>query len=100
MLADHALAGVDAVTVGGKAIAGWRWYNGADITGHACAFLELSQPPASGATLAAEVRGLSGNPAAILADLYPVSYTHLDVYKRQPMRWLLSGKSKGRWLKN
>ncbi len=76
VLADHALAGVDAVTVGGKAIAGWRWYNGADITGHACAFLELSQPPASGATLAAEVRGLSGNPADILADLYPREDLH------------------------
>ena len=24
-------------------------------------------------------------------DLYPVSYTHLDVYKRQPLRWGRSG---------
>ena len=33
-------------------------------------------------------------------DMYPVSYTHLDVYKRQPCKWLkacyvdLCGRSK------
>lgn len=69
VLADHALAGVDAVYDGGVAIAGWRHDNGADLTGHAVAFLQLSAVPKG--AISADVRGLSGNPAAVLADLYP-----------------------------
>ncbi|MDG4595475.1 MAG: phage tail protein [Candidatus Contendobacter sp.] len=71
VVADHAIAGVDAVTLDGRAHNGWRWRNGADLTGHAVAFLELAEAPDSSATLVATVRGLSGNPADILADIYP-----------------------------
>ena len=70
VLADHALAGVDAVTLDGKSLPGWAWQNGFDMTGHSSAFLQLSSAPESG-TLAATVRGLSGNPADILMDIYP-----------------------------
>lgn len=73
VLADHALQGVDAVTVDGEALSGWRWRNGADMTGHAVAFIDLSEAPASGVELAATVRGLPGNPADIINDLYPRS---------------------------
>ena len=68
VLADHALAGVDGVTLDDMPLAGWGWSNGADSTGHACAFLDLAEPPGT-KKLAAEVRGLSGNPADILAAL-------------------------------
>lgn len=71
VLADHALTGVDAVTLDGASLPGWVWRNGADMTGHAVAFLQLAAAPPSGGVLAAEVRGLDGNPAAILNDLYP-----------------------------
>lgn len=71
VVADHAIAGVDAVRVGNQAIAGWQTYNGADVTGHGVAFLQLSTPLSSGDEIAADVRGLDGNPAAIVADLYP-----------------------------
>lgn len=72
VVADHAIAGVDAVTVDGEAT-DYRWRNGADQSGHAVAFLELAEAPDSSATLAAEMRGLSGNPADIIQDLYPRS---------------------------
>ena len=68
VLADHALAGVDSVTLDDAPIAGWSFSNGADSTGHACAFLDLAEPPGT-KKLAAEVRGLPGNPADILAAL-------------------------------
>lgn len=71
VLADHAVAGVDAVTVDDKPVSGYRWRNGADWDGHAVAFLELASAPDTAANLVAEVRGLSGNPADIIADLYP-----------------------------
>lgn len=69
VLADHPLAGVDAVYDDGVAIAGWQHANGADISGHASAFVYLAAPPKG--RLSADVRGLSGNPADILNDLYP-----------------------------
>lgn len=69
VLADHALMGVDAVTLDGASLPGWTWRNGADSTGHGVAFLQLAAAPKG--VLAAEVRGLSGNPADILHDLYP-----------------------------
>lgn len=71
VVADHAIAGVDSVTVDGEKTDGYRWRNGADTSGHAVAFLELAEAPDSSAELAAEVRGLSGNPADILRDIYP-----------------------------
>lgn len=69
VLADHSIAGVDRVTRDGEEI-DFRWRNGSDVTGHAVAFLELASAPDSSAKLAAEMRGLSDNPADILADLY------------------------------
>lgn len=68
VLADHALTGVDTVTVNGDKIAGWRQRNGYDVTGHAVAFLDLAADPGT-ATVAAQVRGLPGDPASILATL-------------------------------
>lgn len=74
VLADHALQGVDAVTVAaGEALDGWRWRNGADVTGHAVSFLELPKALDTGVDITADVRGLSGNPADIIADIYPRS---------------------------
>jgi hypothetical protein len=73
VLADHALQGVDSVTLDGTELSGWRWRNGADLTGHAVALIDLSAAPDSGSVLAATVRGLSGNPADIINDLYPRS---------------------------
>ncbi len=73
VLADHALTGVDSVTAAGDALDGWRWRNGADVTGHAVAFLELPEALDTGVEITAEVRGLSGNPADIIADIYPRS---------------------------
>lgn len=73
VVADHPIAGVDAVRADGQPISGWVHYNGADIKGHPVAFLRLSEKPKAGAALAADVRGLDGNPAAIVADLYPRS---------------------------
>lgn len=70
IVADHPIAGIDAVTLDGQPI-DYRWRNGADLTGHAVAFLELASAPDSSAALVASVRGLSGNPADILADLDP-----------------------------
>ncbi len=70
VVADHAIAGIDAVTLDGVSLPGWTWRNGADLTGHSVAFLQLAATLDSG-TLAADVRGLDGNPAAILNDLYP-----------------------------
>lgn len=70
VVADHAIAGVDAVAIDGEAI-DYRWRNGADTSGHAVAFLELAEAPDSSASIAADLRGLSGNPADIIQDIYP-----------------------------
>lgn len=72
VLADHPIAGVDSVTLNGSPV-DFRWRNGADVTGHSVALLELAAAPDTSAKLAAEVRGLSGNPADILADMGPRS---------------------------
>ncbi len=69
VLADHALAGVDAVYADGAEVAGWRLRNGADMNGHAVAFVDLAEAPSG--TLSADVRGLSSAPATILATIYP-----------------------------
>ncbi len=89
VLADHALEGVDAVTLDDSPLPGWTWRNGADLTGHGVAFLHLATAPQG--TLAAEVRGLPGNPADILRDLYP--HADLAEFGRQCQRagWRLGG---------
>ncbi len=72
VVSDHPIAGVDSVTIDGETV-DFRWRNGADSSGHAVALLELAEAPDTSASLAADVRGLSGNPADILADIYPRS---------------------------
>lgn len=90
VVADHPIAGVDSVFLNGDPI-DFRWRNGADMTGHAVAFLEIAKAPDSSAKLVAEVRGLSGNPADILADLYSRSdLQDFGVYCRN-QHLLLSG---------
>ena len=69
VLADHALEGADAIYDDGEPIAGWRHDNGADSTGHAVAFVRLEKAPKG--ELSADVRGLPGDPASVLNDLYP-----------------------------
>lgn len=73
--ADHAVAGVDAVLIGGQAVGNWQHRNGTDATGRAVAFVEFTQPVEEGADLVARGRGKLGagglmvNPADVLADI-------------------------------
>ena len=77
LVADHAIGGVDAVRIDGRAEPVFAWRNGVDVTGHSVALVELGQALASTATLTAVVRGkthpdtgaLLENPADILQDL-------------------------------
>lgn len=73
VLADHALKGVDAVTAAGEPLLGAELRNGSDVTGHGVAFLDIPEALDTGVEVTAEVRGLSGNPADIIADIYPRS---------------------------
>lgn len=73
VLADHALQGVDSVTAAGEPLLGAELRNGADVTGHAVAFLDIPEALDTGVDITADVRGLSGNPADIINDLYPRS---------------------------
>lgn len=56
-LADHPIAAVHRVTADGVVITGWQLVQRVDVTGTAIATLRMTQPPKSGATLAAEVTG-------------------------------------------
>ncbi|MFN7782241.1 MAG: hypothetical protein ACK5PG_05865 [Lysobacterales bacterium] len=73
--ADHPVAGVDAVLIGGQAVGNWQHRNGTDSTGQAVAFVEFDQPVEEGADLIARGRGKLGagglmtNPADVLADI-------------------------------
>lgn len=73
--ADHAVAGVDAVLIGGQAVGNWQHRNGTDSTGRAVAFVEFDQPVEEGADLIARGRGKLGvgglmtNPADVLGDI-------------------------------
>lgn len=73
--ADHPVAGIDAVLVGGQAVGNWQHRNGTDSTGRAVAFVEFDQPVEEGADLIARGRGKLGasglmtNPADVLADI-------------------------------
>lgn len=77
LLADHAIAGVDRVTVAGAPIDGWQLVQRLDATGHPIATLRLTQPPKDGAPLAAAIAGrlhpdagaVLEHPADIAADL-------------------------------
>jgi hypothetical protein len=73
--ADHPVAGIDAVLVGGQAVGNWQHRNGTDSTGRAVALVEFDQPVEEGADLIARGRGKLGsgglmvNPADVLADI-------------------------------
>jgi hypothetical protein len=73
--ADHPVAGVDAVLIGGQSVGNWQHRNGTDSTGRAVAFVEFDQPVEEGADLIARGRGKLGtgglmtNPADVLGDI-------------------------------
>jgi hypothetical protein len=73
--ADHPVAGVDAVLIGGQPVGNWQHRNGTDSTGRAVAFVEFDQPIEEGADLIARGRGKLGaggllaNPADVLTDV-------------------------------
>jgi hypothetical protein len=73
--ADHPVAGVDVVLIGGQTVGNWQHRNGTDSTGRAVAFVEFDQPVEEGADLIARGRGKLGagglmtNPADVLADI-------------------------------
>jgi hypothetical protein len=73
--ADHPVAGVDAVLIGGQTVGNWQHRNGTDSTGRAVAFVEFDQPVEEGADLIARGRGKLGagglmvNPADVLGDI-------------------------------
>lgn len=73
--ADHAVAFVDAVLVGGQPVGNWQHRNGVDAVGHAVAFIEFDAPIEEGADVVARGRGKLGragllvNPADVLSDL-------------------------------
>ena len=105
LLADHPIAGVDAVTRDDVPVQDWAWENGVDSTGRAVAFLELAQPLAAGERLAATVRGrmhpatghLLQTPAEILHDLLahlaraPVQWADFDDYRTETAHIVLGG---------
>lgn len=73
--ADHPVAGVDSVLIGGQPVGNWQHRNGTDSTGRAVAFVEFDQPVEEGADLIARGRGKLGvvglmtNPADVLGDI-------------------------------
>jgi hypothetical protein len=57
VVADGAIAGVDAVTVDGAPLTGWTWRNGVDSTGRTVAYVGLPKLLTAGQVLAVTVRG-------------------------------------------
>lgn len=57
LLADHPIAGVDAVTRDDAPSAQWALHHATDVTGKPCAFIELGTPLAPGERLAVTLRG-------------------------------------------
>ncbi len=105
LLADHPIAGVDAVTRDDVPNNAWAWRNALDSTGHAVAFLELATPLSDGERLAVTLRGrmhpqtgrLLQTPAEIAHDLLanlaraPVTWADFDDYRAQTSDWRLGG---------
>lgn len=105
LLADHPVAGVDAVLRDDVPVQDWDWRNATDSTGRAVSFLELAQPLAEGERLAATVRGrmhpttgrLLQTPAEILHDVLanlaraPVEWADLDDYRTETAHIVLGG---------
>ncbi|WP_082922616.1 carboxypeptidase regulatory-like domain-containing protein [Halothiobacillus diazotrophicus] len=94
LIADHAIASIDAVTLGGVATSGWQLINRLDDTGHAIATLRLTQPPKNGAAVVVRLAGkrhpqtgiLLEHPADIVRDLlaecgWTLSPADLDILR-------------------
>lgn len=104
-LADHPIAGVDAVARDDVPTSAYQHYNGVDSTGRAVAFLELAMPLAEGERLAVTLRGrihpklgkLLQTPAEILHDVLanlaraPVQWPDLDDYRTETAHIVLGG---------
>lgn len=76
LVADHPIAGVDRVTVAGKATAGWQLVQRLDDTGRPVAVLRLAQPTTADAVAVSvagrrhpETGALLATPAAIVREL-------------------------------
>lgn len=105
LLADHPIAGVDAVTRDNVATPAFEWANDVDSTGHACAFIELAEPLGEGEQFAVSLRGrmhpdtgrLLSTPAEIVHDVLahlagaPVSWADLDDYRTETAAIALGG---------
>lgn len=104
-LADHPIAGVDAVLRDDVPTSAYAFYNGVDSTGRAVAFVELAMPLAEGERLAVTLRGrihpnvgnLLQTPAEILHDVLahlaraPVQWADLDDYRTETAHIVLGG---------
>lgn len=105
LLADHPIAGVDAVTRDDVPTVAYAWQNAVDSTGRAVALLELAEPLADGERLAATLRGrmhpdtgrLLQTPAEIVHDVLanlagaPVQWADLDDYRTETAELVLGG---------
>jgi hypothetical protein len=105
VLADHSIAGVDAVTRDSAPTSAWAFHNGLDSTGHAVAFLELATPLATGEALAVTLRGkrqassgkLLTSPAEIMHDVLaevcslPIPWPRFDRFRAQTAGLVLGG---------
>lgn len=105
LLADHPIAGVDAVLRDDVPTQAFAWSNAVDSTGQAVAFLELAQPLAEGERLAVTLRGrmhpatgmLLTTPAEVLHDVLanlaraPVEWADLDDYRTETAHIALGG---------
>ena len=105
VLADHAIAGVDAVTRNNAPTSAWDFHNGLDSTGQAVAFLDLSAPLKSGEALAVALRGklqadsgqLLLGPAEIMHDVLanvcamPLPWARFDRFRAQTAGQVLGG---------
>lgn len=108
VIADHPIAGVDAVTVAGLPVDGFVLRNDQDATGKSIALLELRKP-ALEVAITATVRGkldsvtgaLITNPADWLYDVLavvcgiPVAYTDLENFRRDTAGIEIGGMIRG-----
>ena len=106
--ADHASAGIDRVTVGGRPASAWSWRNGTDSTGSPVTFVTFNDTVSDSDAPMAEGRGkrhamtgeLLENPADVLADLLTglagraLGAARLEVFRAECLaRGLLIGGS-------
>lgn len=95
--ADHPCLSVDAVTIDGREVGGWNWYNDVDSTGRAVCFVEFAEAPDDGVDVRAAGRGklspdtgnLITNPGDVLLDILSaiggkdVTRGMLDQFRRE-----------------